>query len=173
MRRLAIVILASALVVPAARAAAQGDESSTTLGTTVAPATSAPASGLGPVDVFKVTGLIDAVLADGIDQAIDRAVDNGSQALVLQLNSKGAVVSRSRMERLAQRIANAEIPVAIWVGPSGARATGLAGQLLGAAARTGMAGKTKIGNFGEPLQPAGVTMQLGDAAEQLKHQTVG
>ena len=65
------------------------------------------------------------------------------------------------------------VPVAIWVGPSGARATGLAGQLLGAAAATGLAGKTKIGHFGEPLAPEGVTMQLGDAADALRNQTVG
>ncbi len=160
MRRLAIVILVATLAAPAARAFAQD-------------AGSSPAVNAAPVDVFKVTGLIDSVLADGIDKAIDRAVNNKSQALVIQMNSKGAVVSRGRMERLAQRIANAEIPVAIWVGPSGARATGLAGQLLGAAAATGMAGKTKIGNFGETLQPEGVTLQLGDAAEALKSRTVG
>ena len=160
MRRLAIVILVATLAAPAARAFAQD-------------AGSTPAATTPPVDVFKVTGLVDSVLADGIDKAIDRAVKNGSQALVIQMNSKGAVVSRSRMERLAQKIANADIPVAIWVGPSGARATGLAGQLLGAAAATGMAGKTKIGNFGETLQPEGVTLQLGDAADALKSRTVG
>ncbi|CAB4819087.1 unannotated protein [freshwater metagenome] len=160
MRRLAIVILLATLAAPAARAFAQDG------GT-------AANQGAAPVDVFKVTGLIDPVLADGIDKAIDRAVKNGSQALVIQMNSKGAVVSRARMERLAQHIATSEIPVAIWVGPSGARATGLAGQLLGAAAATGIAGKTKIGNFGEPLAPAGVTMRLGDAAQELRGRTVG
>jgi membrane-bound serine protease (ClpP class) len=159
-RRLAIVILVAALAGPAAQAFAQDADASS-------------ASGTAPVDVFKVTGLVDAVLANGIERAIERAESNGSQALVLQMNSKGAVVSRARMERLAQRIANAAVPVAIWVGPSGSRATGLAGQLLGAAAATGMAGKTKIGNFGEPLTPEGVTMQLGDAADALKNDTVG
>lgn len=160
MRRLAIVIFVAAMVGPAAQAFAQD-----------AGATAGPAS--APVDVFKVTGLIDPVLANGIERAIDRAVDNGSQALVLQMNSKGAVVSRERMERLAQRIAKSPIPVAIWVGPSGSRALGMSGQLLGAAAATGMAGRTKIGDFGEPLAPEGITMQLGDAAEELRSRTVG
>lgn len=160
MRRLAIVIFVAAMVGPAAQAFAQD-----------AGATAGPAS--APVDVFKVTGLIDPVLANGIERAIDRAVDNGSQALVLQMNSRGAVVSRERMERLAQRIAESPIPVAIWVGPSGSRALGMSGQLLGAAAATGMAGKTKIGDFGAPLTPEGVTMQLGDAAEELRSRTVG
>ena len=160
MRRLAIVILVAALAAPAARASAQ--DASQSSGTSTA-----------PVDVFKVTGLIDPVLANGIDRAIDRAARNGSQALVLQMNSKGAVVSRARMERLARHIATAPIPVAIWVGPSGARATGMAGQLLGAAAATGMAGRTRVGNFGELLAPEGVAMQLGAAGDELKSRTVG
>ena len=160
MRRLAIVIFVAALAAPTARAFAQDG------GATAGPTTA-------PVDVFKVTGLIDPVLANGIDRAIDRAASNGSQALVLQMNSKGAVVSRARMERLAAHIANAPIPVAIWVGPSGARATGMSGQLLGAAAATGMAGRTKIGHFGELLAPQGVQMQLGAAGTELKSRTVG
>ena len=160
MRRLAIVILAAALAAPCARAAAQDGGSS-------------PEAGQAPVDVFKVTGLIDSVLADGIERAIDTAESGGSQALVLQLNSKGAVVSDARMERLLTRIATADVPVAIWVGPSGARATGMAGQLLGAAAATGMAGKSRVGDFGDLLQPAGVTMQLGDAGTVLRSRSVG
>ena len=160
MRRLAIVILAAALAAPCARAAAQDGGSS-------------PEAGQAPVDVFKVTGLIDSVLANGIERAIDTAESGGSQALVLQLNSKGAVVSDARMERLLTRIATAEVPVAIWVGPSGARATGMAGQLLGAAAATGMAGKSRVGDFGDLLQPAGVTMQLGDAGTVLRSRSVG
>jgi membrane-bound serine protease (ClpP class) len=159
-RRLAIVILAAALAAPCARAAAQDGGSS-------------PQTGPAPVDVFKVTGLVDSVLANGIERAIDTAESGGSQALVLQLNSKGAVVSRARMERLLSRIATADVPVAIWVGPSGARATGMAGQLLGAAAATGMAGKSRVGDFGDLLQPPGVTMQLGDAGTVLRSRTVG
>ncbi len=160
MRRLAIVILIAALVAPAARAMAQ--DASTGAGPTAA-----------PVDVFKVTGLIDPVMADGIDQAIHRAAAAGSQALVLQMNSKGAVVSRARIERLALSIAHAPIPVAIWVGPSGARAMGWAGQLLGAAAATGAAGRTRIGSFGGTLHPAGLTLALGDAADILAQRAVG
>ena len=80
------IMLAAALagtVAPAARALAQ-DSGPASGASAAAPATA-------PVDVFKVTGLIDAVLANGIDKAINRAANGGSQALVLQLNSKGAV----------------------------------------------------------------------------------
>jgi membrane-bound serine protease (ClpP class) len=161
LRRLSIVLLAAgAMLAAIPRAEAQDGGA-------------APSSAPGVVDVFKVTGYIDSVMAQGIERAIARAVNDGSQALVLQLNSKGAVVSRERMEELAVSIATSPIPVAIWVGPSGARATGEAGQLLGAAASTGIAGRTKVGDFGELLTPEGVTLQLGDAGTELRNRTVG
>ena len=100
-----------------------------------------------PVDVFEVSGFIDAPVADGIEHAISRSETDGAQALVLQMNSPGALVSRDRMEALAQRIHDAAVPVTIWVGPSGAKAKGLAGQLLGAAVVTGMAPGSRIGDF--------------------------
>ena len=51
-----------------------------------------------PVDVFEVSGLVDPILADQIDQAIDRAEENGSQALVLpqfKATAKSAIVESS------------------------------------------------------------------------------
>jgi membrane-bound serine protease (ClpP class) len=45
--------------------------------------------------------------------------------------------------------------------------------LLGAAAATGVAGRSRVGDFGEILTPAGVTMQLGDTPEELRSRTVG
>ena len=126
-----------------------------------------------PVDVFEVSGLVDPILADQIDQAIDRAEENGSQALVLQLNSKQAVVSRERMAELATHIAHADIPVTVWVGPSGARAFGLPGQLIGAAAASGMAPGTRVGDFGLPLEVDGVALEFGTATATLTTKTLG
>jgi membrane-bound serine protease (ClpP class) len=126
-----------------------------------------------PVDVFEVSGLIDAPNADGISQAIERAEQDGAQALVLQMNSTGAVVSRQRMTELATEIHGAAVPVAIWVGPSGARAKGLSGQLLGAAVVTGMAPGSRIGDFGDPLSVPGVPLEFGSATERLRTGTLG
>jgi membrane-bound serine protease (ClpP class) len=126
-----------------------------------------------PVDVFEVSGLIDAPNADGISRAIDRAAADGSQALVLQMNSTGATVSRQRMVELATKIHDSPVPVAIWVGPSGARAKGLSGQLLGVAVVTGMAPGSRIGDFGDPLEVPGVPLRFGTATEQLRTDTLG
>jgi membrane-bound serine protease (ClpP class) len=126
-----------------------------------------------PVDVFEVSGLIDAPVADGVEHAISRAATDGAQALVLQMNSSGALVSRARMAALAQRIHDAAVPVTIWVGPSGAKAKGLAGQLLGAAVVTGMAPGSRIGDFGEPLEVSGTPLTFGNATDRLQTDTLG
>jgi len=128
---------------------------------------------LAPVDVFQVSGLVDPIVAAEIERAIDRAETNGAQALVLQMNSRRAVVSRERMEELAQRIADAEVPVAIWVGPSGARAYGLPGQLIGVAAASGMAPGARIGDFGRPLEVDDEPITFGNAADLLVNGTIG
>ncbi len=159
MRRLAIALLVAGAVLGFASGSRAGAQA-----TTDAPP---------PVDVFEVSGLVDPIVADEIDRAIDRAEANGSQALVLQLNSKQAVVTRERMAELAAHIAHADIPVAIWVGPSGARAFGLPGQLIGAAAASGMAPGTRIGRFGEPLTIDGAPLEFGTATGMLTAKELG
>ena len=64
------------------------------------------------------------------------------------------------MAELATEIHDSPVPVAIWVGPSGARAKGLSGQLLGAAVVTGMAPGSRIGDFGDPLDVPDVPLAL-------------
>ena len=93
----------------------------------------------GRIDVLQVSGFVDPILVDAIDNAIDRAERDGSQALILQVNSDGTIVDDGVVEDLLVRVANAPIPVGIWVGPSGARFYGTAAQLLAVADVTGMA----------------------------------
>ena len=88
---------------------------------------------LDPVDVVEVSGLVDRIVADNIETAIERSQNNGSQAVILQLNSKGAVIGRERMAELLESIAASKVPIAIWVGPSGSRAYGLPAQMLAVA----------------------------------------
>jgi membrane-bound serine protease (ClpP class) len=124
------------------------------------------------VDVFQVSGLIDDVVADEIGRAIERAEDDGAQALILQVNTPGAVISDREVAELANAVHDADVPVAVWVGPSGARALGAGGQLLGAAAVTGMAPGTRAGDFGAPL-PVDFPLELGRDADRLRTSTVG
>ena len=59
---------------------------------------------LAPVDVVEVNGLIDEIVVRDIEQAIERAEASTSQAVILQVNSLGGVVSRTRMEALFNKI---------------------------------------------------------------------
>jgi membrane-bound serine protease (ClpP class) len=104
---------------------------------------------LAPVDVLQVTGLFDGVVVDSIGKAIDRAAEGGAQALVLQVNSGGAVVSRGTMRDLVERVANAPVPIGIWVGPSkSARLYGTPAQLMGVADVTAMVSGSRVGHTG-------------------------
>lgn len=157
MRRLAITLLALGAVAGFA-SAAQAQEGDT--------------GGTRPVDVVEVSGLVDPVNAAFILQAIDRVETDGAQALVIQMNTKGSTVDRATMVEIAERIAAAKVPVTIWVGPSGARAYGLPGQLLGAAAVTGMAPGSRIGDFGIPLDTS-FPLDFGSATDELATGTMG
>lgn len=137
------------------------------------PANAQEAALTPPVDVLQVGGFLDPIMANGITRAIDRAETDGAQALVLQVNIKGTVLSASKMNKLANTIASAKVPVVVWVGPSGARLFGSAGQLVGAAAVSGMAPGSRIGHFGAPLTVGGTPLMFGEATDRLRKGTLG
>ena len=128
---------------------------------------------LAPVDVVAVSGLLDGVVVAEIEAAIDRSSTNGAQAIVLQVNSRGAVVSRERMAQVLEKISSAKIPVAVWVGPTGARAYGLSAQMLTVADVTAMAPGARIGHSGELLSVGGAVVSFGSADSSLKNSSVG
>lgn len=61
-------------------------------------------------------GLIDPVLVDTVLNAITRAEESGSQLVVLQIDSPGAVGPKGPIEEVASRLISADVPVAVWVG---------------------------------------------------------
>ena len=123
-----------------------------------------------PVDVLQVAGLFDDIVVGAIGDAIDRAARDGSQALVLQVDSRGAVVSDAAMVDLLTRIADAPIPVGVWVGPTGARLYGSPAQILAVADVTGMAPGARVGNVGPALSDA---IPLGPGLNALRTTTAG
>ena len=130
-------------------------------------------SSLPTVDVQEVSGLLDEIQAQAMEDALDRSSSEGAQALVFQMNTRGSTLSRDRVTALLERVAAAKVPVAIWVGPSGSRLYGLAAQLLAAADVTAMAPGTRIGNMGTPLDAKGVTFDFGKSTEILQGSTLG
>jgi membrane-bound serine protease (ClpP class) len=130
-------------------------------------------SGMAPVDVVEVSGLIDSVAVQDIEDAIQRAQDNGSQALIFQLNSRGAVIGRDRMANLLTRITESKIPIAVWVGPSGARAYGLPAQMLAVADVTAMAPGARVGRTGTLLTVNNQQLSFGAADDVVYGKTLG
>ncbi len=96
------------------------------------------------VSVIEVSGLLDRVLVDFIETQIATAEDQGAVALVLQLNSRGAVAADARIAALVERIEGSQVPVDVWVGPSGSAATGNTTKVLAAARTVGVAPKSRI-----------------------------
>lgn len=137
MRRLAMTVLGAALVAvgPAVAAFAQDD----------APTTQ--------VDVIEVSGYLDPVLVDFVSHAIEEAESEDAIALVLQLNSPGSAVPDADLTALAQQVRDADVPVTVWIGPSGSRALGGAAELAAVATEIGMAPGTRLGDVGEPRFP--------------------
>lgn len=128
---------------------------------------------LANVDVFEVSGLIDNVVANGIERAIGRSSTNGAQALVLQVNSRGAVVDRERMEQLLVAVRDSAVPVGVWVGPSGSRAHGWSSWLLAVADVSAMAPNSTVGKTGVPISIDGEPLTFGEATSLLRSNTLG
>jgi membrane-bound serine protease (ClpP class) len=128
------------------------------------------AADLPPVDVLQVSGLFDAVTVQSIEDAITRSEGNGSQALILQLNTGGSVVSGADMQHLLQRVADAKVAIGVWVGQSrDARAYGQPAQLFGVADVTAMVAGSRIGYTGDLLGLDGTTVDLGAGADLLRN----
>ncbi len=129
---------------------------------------------VGPVDVLQVSGLFDDIIVGEIGDAIERSDEQGAQALVLQVNSRGAVVDDDVMADLLQRIADAPLPIGVWVGPAGAaRLYGTPAQILAVADVTGMAPGARVGFTGPPLELADATIDFGIAADSLRNASLG
>ncbi|HEV2054855.1 MAG TPA: nodulation protein NfeD, partial [Methylomirabilota bacterium] len=102
-----------------------------------------PARAAQPVAVIDIDGAITPVTARLLTAALERAQAERAQALVVQLNTPGGL-ERS-MRTMAQTILNAEIPVIVYVAPTGARAAS-AGVFITMAAHVAvMAPATNIG----------------------------
>lgn len=100
------------------------------------------------IDVVEVSGRIDPVVVDFLRRAVARAARSNSEVLVIQLDSPGVLVSRSRFAALAELIRTSKVPVAVWVGPTGASASGATAAVLTSAAASGMAPGTKVAGLG-------------------------
>ena len=95
------------------------------------------------MDVLTIDGVISPVTVRLVESAIERARADGARALVIQLDTPGGL-ERS-MRSIAQRILNAEVPVVVYVAPTGARAASAGAFITLAGHVAAMAPATNIG----------------------------
>jgi membrane-bound serine protease (ClpP class) len=96
-----------------------------------------------PVSLIELDGAITPITVRLLDTAIGRARTERSQALVVMLNTPGGL-ERS-MRSMVQSILNSDLPVIVYVGPTGARAASAGVFITMAGHVAAMAPATNIG----------------------------
>jgi membrane-bound serine protease (ClpP class) len=122
------------------------------------------------VFVIEVNGYLDAIMKTFILESVDKAVADKYEALVIQLDSPGSLLPQEQLDLLEVKLHNEKrVPIAVWVGPLGARAKGGAARLVAAADIVGMSPDSQIGDstptIGSPDQLVGRTYNVKDAAK--------
>lgn len=95
------------------------------------------------IPVVDLTGAIHPVSANYVVKAIDRADAEGAPLLILRLNTPGGL--DTSMRQIIDKMLNCKTPVAVFVGPSGARAASAGFLITIVADVAAMAPGTNIG----------------------------
>src|SRR5260370_2750410 len=95
------------------------------------------------IRVVELQGVVHAITAGHVVQAIDRADAAGAPLLILRLDTPGGL--DTAMRQIVDKMLNCRTPVAVWVGPSGARAASAGFIITVAADVAAMAPGTNIG----------------------------
>jgi membrane-bound serine protease (ClpP class) len=72
------------------------------------------------VNLITIDGAIGPITARIIEKAIDSSVEDSAEALVIELNTPGGLDESMRL--ITRKMLNSEVPVIVYVSPSGSRA---------------------------------------------------
>jgi membrane-bound serine protease (ClpP class) len=116
------------------------------------------------VHVLTADADVNPVLARYIDRGIDEAERTGARAVVIELDTPGGLVTS--MEDIVQRIQSAEVPVIVYVSPSGGKAASAGTFITMSAHVASMAPGTRIG-AAHPVGAGGEDIEgtLGEKVE--------
>ena len=101
---------------------------------------------------MQVGGILDPINVELVRRSILEAPGRRTTTIVIQLDSSDASVPVAKVNQLWQLMVASEVPVTVWVGPTGAgRAQGLPFTLLSVADVAGMADRTRVGRLPEGI----------------------
>ena len=126
-------------------------------------------SGKPQVDVLTLEGAIQPISAEVFLQAIDRAEKEKREALIVRLDTPGGL--DTSMRDIIKRILISEVPVVIYVSPSGGRAASAGTFIAMAAHVAAMSPGTSIG-AATPVQVGGGDVGSKDLARKVKNDAV-
>ena len=98
---------------------------------------------LPPIHVLSVADVINPVSAEYITDSLKAAIQQGAQALIIQLDTPGGLDKSMRL--IIKEMLNSPIPVIVYVAPSGSRAASAGTFITLAAHVAAMAPGTNIG----------------------------
>ncbi len=96
------------------------------------------------VYLIEIDGAITPVVASYVDRALRQAADQGAEAVVIQLDTPGGLISAT--DEIIQDILQSPVPVIVYVAPEGARAASAGVFITYAAHIAAMAPATNIGS---------------------------
>ncbi|MGZ8785960.1 MAG: hypothetical protein ACXW1Y_10420, partial [Acidimicrobiia bacterium] len=88
----------------------------------------AVAQEVAPLDVLVVSGPLDRTMIRFVEETVTEAAATGSQAVIVQLDSDGAL--SHDIDDLINLFRNPPLPLVVWIGDAPAVAYGGAAQLL-------------------------------------------
>ena len=124
------------------------------------------------VVVIKVDGIINGVKDRYVSRAIETAIEEQSELVVIELDTPGGLLGPTR--KIIEQLLGSPVPVAVFVSPRGARA-GSAGTFIAAAGHfavmapgTNIGAATPISGTGEDLGDTLATKVENDAAALIR-----
>lgn len=116
------------------------------------------------VHILKADATVNPVLARYIDRGIDEAERTDARAVIIELDTPGGLVTS--MEDIVQRIQSSEVPVIVYVSPSGGKAASAGTFITMSAHVAAMAPGTRIG-AAHPISVTGGDIEgtLGEKVE--------
>jgi membrane-bound serine protease (ClpP class) len=138
------------------------------LGLLVLATASAGAVTRGAVVVLPTTGVVDPIMAEYLQGALNAAADAEAKAVVIKLNTPGG--SLDSTQKIVTAILGARVPVIVWVAPAGGFAASAGTFITLSANLAYMAPATRIG-AASPIDSSGQDIP-GTLGEKVKNDAI-